>query len=62
MKDKEIKRGNFSSSTKSHERNSGSARGLESLGKLWKLKMPFSRNWNVREIFKTAMEKFWIFV
>ena len=38
---------------------------LETFGKLWKLKMPFSRTWKGLEkkmISQMAMEKFWIFV
>ena len=43
----------------------GSYRVFESFGKLWKLKMPFSRTWKVLEKrgqFKMATEKFWSFV
>ena len=37
---------------------------LESLGKLSKLIIPFSRTWKVLEkrVFKMAVDKFWIFV
>ena len=41
----------------------GSVRVSESFGKLWKLKIQFSRAWKVvekRGFFKMAVEKFWI--
>jgi len=43
---------------------SGSVRVLKSFGKVWKLKMPFSRTWKAldKEISEVPMEKFWIFV